>query len=133
MPTKAGYACRYPGCAAIVRGGGYCGQHIRYARIVLAESRAESDRKYNAGRSASDSFYKTQAWRDMAQRVLREQTICAICHVKPSSIADHIEPLKLRPDLAMVRENLRGVCHRCHNQYGDRVLRSRLPAPAGRG
>lgn len=133
MPTKAGYACRYPGCAAIVRSGGYCGKHVRHARIGLAESRAESDRKYNAGRPASDSFYKTQAWREMARRVLKEQPICAICHAKPSSIADHIEAMKWRPDLAMVRSNLRGVCHSCHNRYGDRVLRPRLPDPAGRG
>jgi 5-methylcytosine-specific restriction protein A len=48
--------------------------------------------------------------------VLREEPICRLCHRAPSVIADHIVSIKARPELRLVRSNVRGVCTRCHNR-----------------
>ena len=52
------------------------------------------------------------------QRVLREEPECRIClaqgHITASVEVDHILPIATHPELALVRENLRALCKKCH-------------------
>lgn len=61
---------------------------------------------------------KSRAWRVLRDRVVGEEPICwlqfpGIC-TRVSTTADHVIPKSVRPDLAMVRSNLRGACLPCN-------------------
>lgn len=51
--------------------------------------------------------------------------LCVECErngrAAPAVILDHIVPLKERPDLALVWDNVRPLCRTCHNRIGARV------------
>jgi 5-methylcytosine-specific restriction endonuclease McrA len=72
------------------------------------------------------------AWRRLRAQVLREEPICYIAGCGwPSTQVDHVTPLKLRPDLALVRENLRGICASHNSSKGARLLETpRQSSPA---
>jgi 5-methylcytosine-specific restriction endonuclease McrA len=59
----------------------------------------------------------TREWRRLRARVVAEEPICWLrlpgCTVR-STTADHIIPISVRPDLRMVRSNLRGACSHCN-------------------
>lgn len=60
----------------------------------------------------------TRAWRDLRDRVIAAEPTCrlrfpGIC-TTASTTADHIIPVSVRPDLALVRTNLRGTCRPCN-------------------
>lgn len=60
-------------------------------------------------------------WRKLRDRVVMEEPICRLrlpgCTVV-SQTGDHIIPVKYRPDLKLVRGNLRGSCHSCNMKRG---------------
>jgi len=60
-------------------------------------------------------------WEAMRARVLAEQPICETvgCGAR-SSHADHIQPVRFRPELRLVRSNLRALCQSCHNARSAR-------------
>lgn len=60
----------------------------------------------------------TRAWRRLRDQVIAEEPTCrlafpGIC-TTVSTTADHIKPVSVRPDLALVRTNLRGACQPCN-------------------
>ena len=61
--------------------------------------------------------------------VLRDQPFCVFCQkmgrLTPSVVADHIIPVKQRPDLAYNVENLQGLCESCHSGIKARMERGR--------
>lgn len=61
-------------------------------------------------------------WRELRAQVLREEPICCVpgCG-RVSTQVDHVLPLKLRPDLALERTNLRGICASHNASKGARV------------
>lgn len=63
----------------------------------------------------------TRAWRALRDRVVREEPTCTLrlpgC-THATTTADHIVPVIDRPDLAMVRTNLRGSCTACNLARG---------------
>lgn len=59
-------------------------------------------------------FYLSKPWRQLRQMVLREQPLCMDCKIKQATEVHHIKERKAFPDLALVRENLVGLCHSCH-------------------
>ena len=69
-----------------------------------------------AGSSAARGY--GQDWRDVRAAVLDEEPLCRFCAEKGLVVAatdvDHIQPLLLRPDLRLVRSNLRPLCKSCH-------------------
>jgi len=69
------------------------------------------------------------AWRTMRARVLREEPVCCVpgCG-RLSNQVDHVIPLKLNPDLALVRSNLRGMCGPHNASKGAKVPGSYVPA-----
>ena len=66
----------------------------------------------------------SRAWTRMVARVVREEPICQLrldgCTIR-STTADHIIPRKYRPDLSMIRQNLRGACQGCNRRRGTRT------------
>lgn len=68
----------------------------------------------------------TRAWRKLRDQVVDEEPTCrlrfpGIC-TGWSETADHIIPVEAAPELAMDRDNLRGVCHACNLHRGARPL-----------
>ena len=60
------------------------------------------------------------AWRSLAAKVVREEMVCRHCRrkgrTKKAVVADHIIPLKRRPDLLLSRRNIQALCSECHRQ-----------------
>ena len=54
------------------------------------------------------------AWSKLSKRVRIEEPFCYACGA-PSTSADHIVPVSERPDLRLVRSNVRGSCAK-HNE-----------------
>ena len=69
--------------------------------------------------------HRTRAWRKLRDQVVREEPLCRlrldVC-TGYSQTADHILTVKSRPDLAMVRSNLQGACHRCNWKRNSKPL-----------
>lgn len=70
---------------------------------------------------------ETRAWRRLRDRVVAEEPNCQLrlpgC-LGASATADHIVPVVRRPDLALVRSNLRGACHPCNMARGSTVAQA---------
>lgn len=71
---------------------------------------------------------QTRAWRKLRDQVVREEPTCwlqlpGIC-TAASTTADHVQPVKARPDLALVRSNLRGACEPCNRARGNTPVES---------
>ncbi|AGT11998.1 HNH endonuclease [Mycobacterium phage NiebruSaylor] len=67
----------------------------------------------------------SRRWRALKDRVVREEPLCTLrleCCTVRSTTADHIIPVKYRPDLKYVRANLRGACQPCNMRRGTRPL-----------
>ena len=64
-------------------------------------------------------------WQKLRARVIREEPLCRLrlnkCTIR-SDTADHIIPVRDRPDLKYVRANLRGSCQSCNMARGTRPL-----------
>ena len=58
-------------------------------------------------------FYSSSAWKALARHVLEEEPMCG-CGA-PTTVADHVFPRRSHPSLELVRENIRGLCKRCHD------------------
>lgn len=67
----------------------------------------------------------TRAWRKLRDQVVREEPVCWLrligCTYR-STTADHVLPVSQRPDLVMVRANLRGACGPCNTRRQDRAV-----------
>lgn len=70
----------------------------------------------------------TWAWRKpggLRDTVVREEPRCWLqlpgCTGR-SQTADHLITVKQRPDLGLIRANLRGACHSCNHRRNDKTL-----------
>lgn len=101
--------CTWPACLSLaIVGDSRCPQHV--------ELRRRTRRADDHARRRLDAFYQSRAWRALRVRVLREQPLCSRpgC-ATPSSDVAHVIPRRARPDLALDRDNVRGLCHACHS------------------
>jgi 5-methylcytosine-specific restriction endonuclease McrA len=62
--------------------------------------------------------WRTRAGQLLARRVIREEPVCwlqfpGVC-TGAATTADHVQPVTRRPDLVLVRSNLRGACSECN-------------------
>jgi 5-methylcytosine-specific restriction enzyme A len=62
----------------------------------------------------SEGPYNSSAWRKLRTQLLREYPICNNCKRLPSTVADHITPVRLGGDFWDLN-NLQGLCASCHN------------------
>lgn len=70
-------------------------------------------------RALKNAFYRSRAWRAARYRALvRHGNRCQCCGIGAASGArievDHIQPLSVRPDLALVEDNLQVLCEDCN-------------------
>jgi 5-methylcytosine-specific restriction endonuclease McrA len=67
----------------------------------------------------TDPFYLSVPWRNLTLLVRNEEPLCAYCKLKgritASELTDHFKPRRLFPELQLVRSNMKGCCHECHN------------------
>lgn len=65
------------------------------------------------------------AWQRLRLTVIAEEPRCwlqlAGC-TQISTTADHLLTVKARPDLALVRANVRGACSSCNNKRNSKTL-----------
>jgi len=68
-------------------------------------------------------FRSQKPWRKLAAQVRAEEPMCWLrlpgCTIR-STTADHIIPAAIRPELALVRSNIRGACHSCNSKRTDK-------------
>lgn len=113
MARSAPHAC-VGGCGELVRGR---------ARCPSCEER-EQARRYGAdkdrdrGRKSLKPWravYRTERWKKLARRILRERPTCERCRSAPSAIVDHRIPLgpPAWPD-PFDESNLDALCRPCH-------------------
>lgn len=64
----------------------------------------------------------SRQWRRLRAQVIREEPVCRLrlpgCTIVTQT-GDHIIPVKYRPDLKLVRQNVRGSCYSCNMKRGD--------------
>lgn len=72
-----------------------------------------------------------QQWRKLRAQVLKEEPTCRIrlpgC-THTATTADHIIPASQRPDLYLVRSNIRGACSQCNSRLGGAITLQRKQA-----
>jgi 5-methylcytosine-specific restriction endonuclease McrA len=76
-------------------------------------------------RQPSGGQLTSRKWRRIRDQVVQEEPVCRLqlsCCTMRSTTADHVIPVKFRPDLKYVRQNLRGSCGPCNRRRGARPL-----------
>jgi 5-methylcytosine-specific restriction protein A len=60
------------------------------------------------------------AWKRLRATVLHKQPLCVHCldvgRTEAATELDHIVPIRLRPDLRLVVDNLQPLCKSCHSK-----------------
>ncbi|MGD9916919.1 MAG: HNH endonuclease [Paenirhodobacter sp.] len=60
---------------------------------------------------------RTKRWAVLRQAILeRDGWACRCCGERRRLEVDHIQPVRLRPDLAFEPRNLQALCPRCHTK-----------------
>lgn len=76
---------------------------------------------------------KTRAWQKLSRQVVQEEPTCRIqlhgC-TGISDTGDHIVPISLHPELALIRSNVRGACRHCNTKRGNNPVQDARPARA---
>lgn len=93
-------------------------------RLIAARDAArEKGKRFNRSPAALERevLYKSREWRELRQRVMQEEPLCALCGA-PSEHADHIEHGVDWKTRFFDRANLRGLCSRCHNSKSAKDL-----------
>lgn len=89
----------------------------------IAEARAKQNRKYNASRDPKYTrFYKSPEWRLLSAKQLQNDKYhCQWCG-KIADEVDHIQEIRTPEGWArrLDPENLRSLCHDCHNKRHGR-------------
>lgn len=70
-----------------------------------------------------------RAYKALARQVVKDEPLCWLRYpgcTRWSDTADHVIPIKARPDLAMVRSNMRGACRHCNS---TRQTQPAVPVP----
>lgn len=68
---------------------------------------------------------QTRVWRSLRDQVVDEEPTCRLRLIGCtywSTTGDHIVTVKARPDLALVRSNVRGSCESCNRIRGTQSL-----------
>jgi len=103
MARRPKQPCSFPGCPNLVEAGtgGRCEKHKRPSW---------------EGRRGFEG-YKGEYLKNRAV-VLKDEPVCRICGIRPSTTVDHIIPKSKGG--SDQRENLRGVCKSCHDKRSQR-------------
>ena len=103
-------------------------------RTLEQLGRAVVDKAREMRRQVQRKIYNSPQFQQLRIVVLSEEPICQMCNDRPSVHVDHIEPIAMRPDLALTRANLQGLCDPCHGRKTNDELRTSrsatVPPPA---
>jgi 5-methylcytosine-specific restriction endonuclease McrA len=88
-------------------------------------------RRYDEAGPEHHRLYATLEWRRLSAEVRASATRCHWC-LRPTTrlVADHVEPLDRRPDLALDRANLVPACVPCNTRRGRNARLPDLTTPA---
>ena len=104
MPTAPLRPCGVPGCPNLVRRG-RCTEHA----LAVSQQRGGSTK---AGYDI--------VWQRLRRVVLSAEPLCGECQaaglIEASREADHVIPLRARPDLRLWRPNVQGLCKSDHSK-----------------
>lgn len=105
--------CQFEGCTNKITKGIYCDEHKRSAK----SSKAKANKK-SAYHHDNKSFYRTQAWKDLADFVYeREGGHCQRCGrfiFGRQAHRHHVIPIKDNDLLKLDPNNIRLLCPQCH-------------------
>ena len=89
-----------------------------------AEQRREQLATLDSRRGSSTARGYGADWQRLRLQVLEEEPLCRFCAeqglVTAARDVDHIIPIVQRPDLRLVRSNLRPLCQSCHSAHTAR-------------
>ena len=80
------------------------------AKFVSLTPRGPDPQRVEANR-----FYNSARWRALRAQVLNEFPLCQDCESVEATIGHHVIERSVRPDLELVRSNIRSLCDSCHN------------------
>lgn len=110
--------------AACIGCGQICAPGPRCSRC-----RRSWERRYDQARPERHALYRSAPWRKLSAEVRASASRCTWC-LRPlplgQRVADHIESLEQRPDLALERSNLTVSCIGCNTRRGKNA---KLPDP----
>ncbi|NGZ99410.1 HNH endonuclease [Nocardioides sp. W3-2-3] len=93
------------------------------AATTKAPARRPTSTRPTGGSQPGDPR-KTRQWVKLRDQVVAEEPECRLrlpgCTIT-STTADHIQPFKTHPQLALVRSNLRGACETCNKKRGTKA------------
>lgn len=99
-------------------------------RPTFAPTPEEARRQYDARRGSPSKRGYGRDWQKVRAAVLAEEPLCRFCmaeaRVTEATVVDHVETIEARPDLRLVRSNLRPLCKFHHDQ---RTGREHTPRP----
>jgi 5-methylcytosine-specific restriction protein A len=104
------------------------GKHIVPAgkRCAACQAAYEQRRRQDPAARARQDFYGSGPWKRFRREILAAHPWCqAGCGQRSKEVA-HVEPLRLRPDLALEPANARGLCKSCHARESA-IRRERWP------
>ena len=111
LPLKP---CKQPGCAELVRGGGYCAKHKKTAAVN------GSGDKRRRGSEAWHYLYNRGKWGELRAMQLLLQPFCVECakagRRRRAEEVDHITPHKGDEELFFNVDNLQSLCKSCHSR-----------------
>lgn len=97
MPARACIICSRPS----IPGASRCPEHSRSGWDTWKAKNPHA------------SSYSSPAWRSLRARVLKEEPVCRVCGVNPSTQVDHLLPVAEGGSF-FARDNCRGICRSCH-------------------
>jgi len=111
MPLAAHRECNAPRCGAYATRNGYCDGHQGHHRASVASP--------VPGANLTPANRRFQ-W--MRRAYLLAHPMCAVCHVEPATVLDHVVPHRGMSTLFWSQTNWQGLCVRCHGRKTAREL-----------
>jgi 5-methylcytosine-specific restriction protein A len=110
--------CNHPGCSVLIDPSErYCPQHKKGQPPPF-----ENAIRYN------ESLYKTTLWRQLRNKILKEQTNCFKCGISNDETnleVHHLIPPRGNEELFFDENNLVAVCPVCHKIITNREIGKR--------
>ncbi len=99
--------CRVRSCPNFAEHKGYCETH-------------KGERAFSRKTHPRNKLYNSRAWKDLRLAKLRRNPMCEVCSRAFATQVHHLEPARLRPDLALDMGNLQAICASCHGRESQR-------------